>query len=361
MRIGLLIYGSLDTLSGGYLYDRKLVEHLRNVGDEVEVVSLPWRNYAFHLTDNFSIPLLRRLKRARFEVLLQDELNHPSLFRFNKTLRKRVRYPIVSIVHHLRSSELRPAWQNILYRIPERAYLGSVDGFVFNSETTRGVVERTLGRSRPHVVAYPAGDRLNPEIYDSDIATRARQNEVFKIVFLGSVISRKNLHTLLNALALIQENWSLNVIGNLDVEPAYVKRIQEQVVQLSLGEKVSFAGALNDGPLKAALKESHLLALPSSYEGFGIAYLEGMGYGLPAIGSTDGAAHEIITHGEDGFLVGPNDVEMLSAHIRELMSDRKKLLRMSFAARERYLAHPTWRDNARKTREFLARLRDRRL
>jgi hypothetical protein len=33
MKLGLIIYGSLDTLSGGYLYDRKLVEYLRSHGD----------------------------------------------------------------------------------------------------------------------------------------------------------------------------------------------------------------------------------------------------------------------------------------------------------------------------------------
>ena len=49
MRIGLIIYGSLDTVSGGYLYDRKLVEFLRGEGDTVEIISLPWRHYAAHL------------------------------------------------------------------------------------------------------------------------------------------------------------------------------------------------------------------------------------------------------------------------------------------------------------------------
>ena len=43
MRVGLLIYGSLDILTGGFLYDRLLVEHLRSQGDEVEVITLPWR------------------------------------------------------------------------------------------------------------------------------------------------------------------------------------------------------------------------------------------------------------------------------------------------------------------------------
>ncbi len=357
MRVGLLIYGSLDTLSGGYLYDRKLVAHLQDVGDEVEVVSLPWRNYAAHLTDNFSASLLRRLAGSRFDVLVQDELNHPSLFRLNWRLRRRVRYPIVSIVHHLRSSELRPAWQNRLYRSSERAYLNSVDGFIFNSQTTRGVVEGVLGESRPHVVAYPAGNRLDPQIGDADIFTRAYANQPLKVVFLGSVIRRKNLHTLLDALALLDESWQLSVVGNLDIEPAYVRRIRQQATRLGLDEKVSFTGALNDEPLKAVLRASHVLALPSSYEGFGIAYLEGMGYGLPAIGSTDGAAHEIITDGVDGFLVGSSDAETLASHLRGLIKDSRKLTKMSFAARERYLTHPTWKDSAKKIRKFLSEMR----
>jgi glycosyltransferase involved in cell wall biosynthesis len=370
MRVGLLIYGSLDTISGGYLYDRKLAAHLREAGDEVEVISLPWRNYAAHLTDNFSAALLRRLAGSRFDVLVQDELNHPSLFYMNQRIKRfgrvpspkgrgrrvRVDYPIVSIVHHLRSSELRPSWQNALYSIPERAYLKSVDAFIFNSQTTRGVVEKVLSASRPHVVAYPAGNRLNPQISDDEITARAHADGPLRIVFLGSIISRKNLHTLLDALALLEGDWRLTVIGNLDVEPAYVRHIRQQIVRLGLGKKITFTGALDDQPLKSALRENHILALPSSYEGFGIAYLEGMGYGLPAIGGADGAAHEIITHNVDGFLVAADDAKSLAAHLRELACDRDKLIRISLAARQRYLAHPTWEQSAATIREFLCQI-----
>jgi glycosyltransferase involved in cell wall biosynthesis len=289
----------------------------------VEIISLPWRNYAAHLGDNFSASLLRRLTGSGFDVLIQDELNHPSLFFLNQKLRKLVSYPIVSIVHHLRSSELRLAWQNKFYHLPERAYLRSVDSFVFNSQTTRGVIEDVLGESRPHVVAYPAGNRLNPQIDAAEIAARARADTPLKIAFLGSVIPRKNLHTLLDALALLEESWQLEVIGRLDVEPKYVKSLRQQIARLGLDEA------------------------------FGIAYLEGMSYGLPAIGGRDGAAHEIITHGLDGFLVDTNDAKALAAHLHELADDREKLIQMSFAARERYSAHPTWDESAAKIRAFL--------
>ena len=73
-------------------------------------------------------------------------------------------------------------------------------------------------------------------------------------------------------------------------------KILQQIERLNLSTKVNFHGALDTDKLKIVLRDSHVLALPSSYEGFGIAYLEGMGYALPAIGGRNGAAHEIINY-----------------------------------------------------------------
>ena len=134
MKIGLIIYGRLQTLSGGYLYDRQLVNHLEEAGETVEIISLPWEGYGRHLLHNFWFALREQLRMAEFDLLLQDELNHPSLFWLNRRLRGEVNYPIVSIVHHLRSSEARPRWQNWFYRLVEQQYLASVDGFIFNSQ-----------------------------------------------------------------------------------------------------------------------------------------------------------------------------------------------------------------------------------
>ena len=104
-------------------------------------------------------------------------------------------------------------------------------------------------------------------------------------------------------------------------------------------EQVHFLGSLNDEQLKDLLMSSHVLVVPSSYEGFGIAYLEGMSFGLPAIGSEAGGAVEIIHPGEDGYLITPGDVDALAKHIQGLATDRRKLEKMSRAARQRFLRH----------------------
>jgi glycosyltransferase involved in cell wall biosynthesis len=308
--------------------------------------------------DNFSPGLLQRLSGLKADVLLQDELNHPSLFWMNGRLKSRggprKAYPIVSIVHHLRSSEARPAWENSIARWVERRYLRSVDSFIFNSQTTRRAVEGLAGQVRPAIVAYPAGDRLMPQTGEDEITRRACQRGPLRLYFLGNLIPRKGFHTLLDALRQTpRELWTLQAAGSLTADPAYARAVRRQAAAYGLQEQIVFSGPRSDAELAEDLRSSHLLVVPSSYEGFGIAYLEGMGFGLPAIASACGGAGEIITHGQDGYLVGPGDAAALAAHLKKLALDRDCLLAMSLAARRRFLSHPTWEQSMAAAVSFL--------
>jgi glycosyltransferase involved in cell wall biosynthesis len=344
MKIGFIIYGSLDTLSGGYMYDRKLVEYLRAQGDTVEIISLPWRNYGAHLTDNFTFKL-----PPHFDILIEDELNHPSLIKAN---RGRHPYPIVSLVHHLRYSELRPKWQNDFYRMIEKEYLNTVDGFIFNSQTTQGVVNELLVTEKPSVVAYPPTDRFGEVISEYKVVERSKSDELH-ILFLGNVMERKGLHVLLKAVSGQRSVIKLDVVGSLTSNPGYAKKMREFVTVNGLSSIITFHSSLDNDPLKQKLAQAHVLIVPSSYEGFGIVYLEGMGFGLPAIGTTAGAAGEIIEHGKTGYLIEPNDSEALAAHISQLAEDRNLLAQLSLNARARYTQQPAWTDTAGQIRSFL--------
>lgn len=357
MRLGLLIYGSLDSLSGGYLYDRKLVEHLQEQGDQVETISLPWRNYMSHLGDNLSSSLLQRLSALEVDILLQDELNHPSLFWLNRRLQQRVSYPIISIVHHLRLSERHPTWLNQLYRCVERNYLTSVNGFIYNSQTTKNVVENLVGAGYPSQVAYPAGNQLQAGLTEGEIRQRAIRPGPIQVLFLGNVIARKGLHTLLQAVSQLQAgSWSLAVIGSLESDQTYAAHMQQLATQMRLSSQVRFLGTLADHELTDQLSKAHVLVVPSSYEGFGIAYLEGMGFGLPAIATTAGSAHELITHEVDGYLIEPDDAIHLAQLLKNLYENRKQLTRMSLAAQRRFSIHPTWKQSMAQIRTFLLQM-----
>ena len=119
--------------------------------------------------------------------------------------------------------------------------------------------------------------------------------------------------------------WQLDIVGDLNVDSGYVKRLIKSVDSTGLSSSITWHGRLSDAALADQMANSHVLVIPSSYEGFGIAYLEGMVYGLPAIGTTSGAAHEIINNGQNGFLIAPDDADSLARHIATMHKDRQLL------------------------------------
>jgi len=356
MRLGLVVYGDLDYISGGFLYDRKLVEYLKKSGDDVEIISIEWKRYSLNIFDNLSSKLSKHMQNGRYDVLLEDELNHSSLFILNRKLKKECNFPIISIVHHLKSSERGPKWRNFFYRTIERSYLNSVDGFIFNSQTTRNsAIENCPDiKNFPNIVAYPAGDHLDPAIKEEEIIHRADEKGPLRVLFVGNLIPRKGLHDLIEAIRnLPRGGILLTIAGDPSIDPGYFRKLKNQVKRLNLQDFVRFSGFVQEKSLRILYRSHHVLAVPSSYEGYGIVYLEGMGYGLPAIGTTSGAASDIITHNKDGFLITAGDVNALAGHLETVSNNRHKLREMALEAYQHFHRQPGWEQNDRKIREFL--------
>ncbi len=354
LHIGFIIYGSLESVSGGYLYDRKIVEGLRQRGARVEILSLPLRNYGRHLADNVSAALLKEIKKKHWDVLIQDELAHPSLIVLNRHLRRTEDYPIVSLVHHLRCCESRSVILNAFYRAAERHYLGTVHGFIFNSETTRDTVRGVLKHSRPGVVAYPGRDHILPGSGPEGILKRCQGPGPLRILFLGNIIPRKGLHILIRGLAMLPgRRWQLTVAGDLSTDAVYARRMQELAGKMPLADSIRFTGRVAAGDLPGLFEAHHCLAMPSLYEGFGIACLEAMGFGQPVIATSAGAGPEWIREGEEGWIIPPGNASALTGAVRKWIEDRGLLLRMSLAAFRKYSDHPAWSDSAQKVHAFL--------
>ena len=349
VHIGLVVYGQLEEVSGGNLYDQKLVEHLRDRGHDVDILSLPHGSYARHLAQNFSASLKRRLQES-YDVLLQDELTHPSLFRSNRAATA----PIVCIVHHLLSSERHAAWRTNFYLRIEKHYLETVGAFVFNSHTTRESVEELLSKKTHNVVATPGGDRLGANLTGPEIYQRALAEGPLRILFVGNLIERKGLHVLLEALAELREQaWHLDIVGSEEMDPGYSSRMQQRIDALELRSRLTLHGVLGAEQLAERYQESQLLVVPSSYEGFGIVYLEAHSFGVPVIASAAGATDEIVHHESNGFLIQPGDTFSLSRQLERILEDRALLGRLSLAALESFDAHPTWEQSMDQIEEFL--------
>ena len=123
---------------------------------------------------------------------------------------------------------------------------------------------------------------------------------------VANVVPRKGLLVLVDALArLPRDRWQLTVVGSLEMDRAYVRRVRRRVARLGLQDSVRLMGAVANRDVAAHLADSDVLVVPSSFEGLAIAYLEAMRAGVPVIASTAGGAGEVIDDGSEGWLVGP--------------------------------------------------------
>jgi glycosyltransferase involved in cell wall biosynthesis len=355
MHVALVIYGSLEEVSGGFLYDRQLLEHLQQRGHRATIIALPWRSYARSLPDNWSRHLLRTFRNHAFDLILQDELVHPSFFQINRRLRRAARIPIVSLIHLLRSSsESGSSWQQHLYRWIERYYLAGIDGFIYVNRHIEARVRAMLQANPPGVVANPAGDHLSVELTSEQIRRRAQCPGPLNIVFVGNLTPLKGLHLLLEALRhLPLDTWRLTVIGALDRDAAYVRRVRQHITDAGWAANVTVSGVLSNAEVGSHLTHSDVFAVPSNPESYSIAYLEAMRHGLPIMAHAQSDSADLVEHGISGWCIQPDDIGGFARHLRTLAHDRHRLAQMSLAARRRFASLPTWTQSMDRAVRFL--------
>jgi glycosyltransferase involved in cell wall biosynthesis len=120
--------------------------------------------------------------------------------------------------------------------------------------------------------------------------------------------------------------------------------------RLGVAERVRFRGQLPPAEAIEQARRCTLFAMPSTEEAFGVAYIEAMAGGVPAIGCRGEPGPEEIAAAGDGFvLVPPGDIERLTQRIDELLSDPQRLREASIRARETVAANFTWRSCGEET------------
>ena len=346
MHVGVVVYGEIGQTSGGYRYDRKLVSYLRARGDTVDVISIPRRSYPRNLVDGYSRSLRRRLDQP-FDVLLQDELCHPSLWQVNPNLQQPG--AIVTLVHLLRSEPPRGRLSPLFRRI-EQTYLDGVDGAICTSNDTLQRVEKFV--SIPSTVAYPGGRRGDSARSRSQVHTRAKKNPL-RVLFVGTVSPRKGTVTLIDALSSLEGVWKADIVGRLDAHPRYVDRVRERIRSADLEDRVTIHGTVPDRELAQLFEHAHVLAVPSRYESFGMVYLEAMEYGVVPIASSVGGADEFIDDGHSGYIVDPAEITQLQRRLSTVQNDRDRLASLASEAMQAAESHPDWQSSLSQLRQFL--------
>lgn len=133
------------------------------------------------------------------------------------------------------------------------------------------------------------------------------------ILFVGNIIKRKNVASILDAKKKLKSDCVLVVVGHGPL----LTNLKEKTKSEKIND-VIFTGARRDIP--NIIRSSDLLILPSYSESFGLVLIEALACGKPVIGSNVGGIKEIITS-DVGLLVEPTDSKELSAAIDSILSD----------------------------------------
>jgi glycosyltransferase involved in cell wall biosynthesis len=182
----------------------------------------------------------------------------------------------------------------------------------------------------------------------TDLPQRAA-SDATTLVTVGNLIARKRHSDVLRALWLLRDErpelrWV--VVGDGPERPA----LERLAAELELTGRVDFRGALAPDAALDAARAGGVFVLPSVREAFGVAYIEAMAGGVPAIGSRgEPGPEEIAASGGGMRLVAPADPEALAAELRAVLGDPQSRRELGAAARANVEANFTWDGCGRAT------------
>lgn len=225
----------------------------------------------------------------------------------------------------------------------------SADRIIAVSNCTRSDLEELLQAdpSKIDVVLEAAAPSFGPVHSEPELAEARRLLGVDRpyLLFVGSFEPRKNLVTLLEALALVRRE--------VDVQLALVGRrgwlyepIFRRLDELGLQDHVKVLEDFSHADLPPIYSAAAALAFPSLYEGFGLPALEAMACGCPVVASDRGSLPEIV--GEAGSLAPAEDAQALATALLRVLADdgwRNELVRRGLQRARSF----SWRRTAEET------------
>lgn len=147
------------------------------------------------------------------------------------------------------------------------------------------------------------------------------------VMFVGNLIKRKNVETLLEAKKYTTEDYTLIIVGDGPLFDSLKEKVKNDGIR-----DVIFTGSRND--VEKIIPSADILVLPSYSESFGLVLIEALACGVPVIGSNVGGIKEIITE-DVGLLINPKDELTIADGIDKLLSDKELYSKLKSNARNR--------------------------
>jgi glycosyltransferase involved in cell wall biosynthesis len=304
-----LIPGDLQTGTGGYVYDRRIIGGFR---------ALNWTITVHALDASFPHPTVSALDHAH-DVLasLPDQalvmIDGLALGAMPRVVRTHsARLALVGLIHMPLGAE--GGWQaGAARRLKQSEFqaLRAARRVVVTSRSCREIL----------LVSGIAPERVSVVEPGTDAAPLAtRCGDPVRLLCVATVNAGKGYELLIEALApLAPLRWHLTCVGSLTRSPKTVERLRAQLQRTGLAERVTLVGEVKADEVARFYLGADLFVLPTRFESYGMAVAEAVACGLPVISTRTGAIPELVG-ANAGLLVDP-DVASLREALQRVLSD----------------------------------------
>ncbi|MES2603315.1 MAG: glycosyltransferase family 4 protein [Pseudomonadota bacterium] len=336
--------GDLNTLTGGYGYDRRLLVGLRALGMQVE-------HHA--LAASFPAPDAAALSAANHwlqslpdnATVLIDGLAFGVMDAVAAQHAERLR--LIALCHHPLSLEtgLSADKQQQLHQSEQRVLQIARAIVVTSTMTRRTLIEQFSIAGEKITAAAPGTDRRG---------FAACQGQPPILLTVATLTQRKAHDVLITALSQLQHlPWRARFVGGGEFDAEWTRHLLQQVQTAGLQSRIDFVGALTE--LHNEYIAADIFVLPSLFEGYGMAFAEALAYGLPVIAGRAGAVPTVVP-ASAGLLVEPGSVEDLRGALHSLLTDTALQQRLQSGAREAATHLPTWEQAAITVKELIMKV-----
>jgi glycosyltransferase involved in cell wall biosynthesis len=343
----LIVPGSVETRTGGYEYDRRVVDGLRRVG---------WTIAVRELDASFPRPTPGALAEASRalagiadgSIVMIDGLAFGAIP--DEVAREASRLVIVPVVHSLLAADVgidrRTA---VRFADSERRAYASASRIVAaGAAVIEPLVNYGVDRTRIDVV--------EPGTDPAPVARGSGDPRVVHMVTVATLNPGKGHDVLFNALAVIpSRNWRLTCAGSTTRYPETTARLQAILAEMGLTDRVTLTGELDRGALDVLYDRADLFVLPTLKETHPLAVMEALARGLPVISTTTGAIPDLVSD-TAGVLVPPGDVAALASTLNAALRDPDRRAELAHGARTVRERLTTWEAAAERMASVLASL-----
>jgi glycosyltransferase involved in cell wall biosynthesis len=330
--------GELTIPTGGYAYDRRIVQELGRLGWTVDVVDLG-AHFPHPTPEQRAAAVAQLFAIPEGRPVVVDGLAYGVLPDAAEALCRM--HPVIALVHHPLALEsgLSDA-EALRLRTSERAALACARRVIVTSAATARLLTTGYGVPAERITTVlPGTDKSAPAKGSSD--------GMVQLLAVGAVVPRKGYDVLIAALGAMAElPWTLTIAGDGTRDPVCAAQLDAAISDYGLEDRVAVLGTVSDERLAELYDSADVFVLPSRFEGYGMAFAEALARGLPVIGTTAGAIPDTVPRGA-GVLVPPDDAPALASALKRLIENPEARKEMAARARQVCAAQPNWSASAK--------------